>query len=130
MIVVDASVLAVALGDDGDDGRRARQRLAGCELAAPEVVDLEVASVWRRHVAARLMPAPRAAEALADLADLPLQRASHRPLLARIWQLRNNVTTYDAAYVALAEVLDAVLVTGDGRLAGAPGLRCVIEVLE
>ncbi len=86
--------------------------------------------MWRRHVAARLMPAPRAAEALADLADLPLQRASHRPLLARIWELRNNVTTYDAAYVALAEVLDAVLVTGDGRLAGAPGLRCVIEVLE
>src|ERR1700739_5179060 len=81
VIVVDASVLAVALGDDGTDGRRARERLAGETLVAPELVDLEVVSVWRRHVAAKLMPARRAASAAADLADVPLRRCSHQAFL-------------------------------------------------
>src|ERR1700742_391774 len=86
VIVVDASVLAVALGDDGTDGQHARQRLADETLVAPELVDLEVLSVWRRHVAAKLMPARRAAAALGDLADLPIRRSSHQPFLHRIWQ--------------------------------------------
>jgi predicted nucleic acid-binding protein len=129
VIVVDASVLAVALGDDGADGRRARERLADETLAAPELIDLEVASVWRRHVAARLMTARRAAAAVADLEELPLGRSSHRPLLRRIWELRRGVTPYDAAYVALAEVLNVVLVTADGRLARAAGVRCEIEAI-
>lgn len=130
MIVVDASVLAVALGDDGADGQRARERLTSETLVAPELVDLEVVSVWRRHVAAKLMPARRAASAVADLADLPLRRASHRPLLRRIWELRHVVTPYDAAYIALAEALDVAFVTADGRLARAPGVRCEIEPIS
>lgn len=129
MIVVDASVLTVALGDDGNDGRCARERLVGETLVAPELIDLEVTSVWRRQVAAGLMPARRAADAVSDLADLPLRRSSHRPLLSRIWQLRQVVTTYDAAYVALAEALKVLLVTVDERLTRAPGLRCEFEVL-
>lgn len=129
MIVVDASVLAVALGDDGADGRRARSRLAEDALAAPELIDLEVVSVWRRHVGAKLMTARRAAAALSDLEVLPLQRVSHRLMLARIWQLRRNVSPYDAAYVALAEAFDAVLVTADARLSRAPGIKCTVESL-
>ncbi len=72
----------------------------------------------------------RAALALADLAALPLRRAPHRPLLIRCWELRDNLTVYDASYVALAEVLDVTLLTGDGRLARAPGLRCHVETLR
>ena len=130
MIVVDASVLAVALGDDGTDGEHTRERLAGETLVAPELVDLEVVSVWRRHVAAKLMPARRAASALADLADLPLRRSSHQPFLQRIWELRHAITPYDAVYLALAEVLDAVLVTADARLSRASGFKCRVEVIN
>jgi len=129
VIVVDASVLAVALGDDGADGERARARLTDEVLAAPELVDLETVSVWRRHVAAKLMTARRASLAVSDLENLPLRRSPHRPLLKRIWELRNGVTPYDAAYVALAEALDVVLVTADARLARAPGIRCEIEAI-
>ena len=96
MIVVDASVLAPALGDDDADGEAARARLRGEDLAAPEIIDLEVTSVWRRTPADER----RASLALADLADLPLRRAPHLPLLARCWELRHNLTSYDAAYVA------------------------------
>ncbi|OBI13377.1 twitching motility protein PilT [Mycobacterium sp. E2327] len=130
MIVVDAGVLAVALGGDGADGQHARARLAGETLVAPELVDLEVVSVWRRHVAAKLMPARRAASALADLADLPLRRSSHQPLLDRIWELRHVVTPYDAAYIALAEVLGVVVLTADTRLSRASGLHCGIEIVR
>jgi predicted nucleic acid-binding protein len=83
VIVVDASVLAVALGDDGQDGRRARQRLADETLAAPELIDIEVISVFRRHVVGGMMTARRASEAVSDLVDVPLRRSSHRPLLHR-----------------------------------------------
>jgi predicted nucleic acid-binding protein len=129
VIVVDASVLAVALGDDGADGQQARQRLADETLVAPELVDLEVVSVWRRHVAAKLMSARRAASAVADLADLPLRRSSHQPLLHRVWELRHVVTPYDAAYIALAEVLGVVLLTADARLSRASGVHCGIEAV-
>jgi predicted nucleic acid-binding protein len=130
VIVVDASVLATALGDDGPDGDRARARLRGERLSAPELVDLEVASVLRRQVQGGEVDIRRAALALADLAALPLRRAPHRPLLARCWELRDNLTVYDASYVALAEALDVTLLTGDGRLARAPGPRCRIEMLR
>ena len=130
MIAVDASVVAVALADDGPDGDQARARLRGERLAAPELVDLEVTSVWRRQVRDGAMDARRATLALADLTALPLRRAPHRALLARCWELRDNLTVYDAAYVALAGALEVTLLTGDGRLARATGPRCHIEVLR
>src|SRR5258708_3839566 len=129
VIVVDASVLAVALGDDGTDGRQARERLTGETLVAPELVDLEVVSVWRRHVSAKLMPARRAASAFAVRADRPRRGSSHQPLLHRIWELRHVVTPYDAAYIALAEALDVVLVTADARLSRASRVNCEIEAI-
>jgi predicted nucleic acid-binding protein len=129
VIVVDASVLASALGDDGADGDRARARLTGERLAAPQIVDLEVASVWRRAARAGRLDPRRARQALDDLADVPLDRAPHGPLMARIWALRENLTPYDAAYVALAEALGAPLLTADERLARSSGSRCPIEVL-
>ena len=130
MIVVDASVLAVALGDDGPDGTLARHRLRGEILAAPELIDPELLSVLRRGVASGAMTAQRGTQAVTDLIDLPLRRVSHRPLLHRCWQLRNNVTSYDACYLALAEILDVTLLTADQRLANASGLRCAIELLN
>lgn len=129
MIVVDASVLAPALADDGSDGDRARARLRGEALAAPELIDLETASVIRRQVHAGRLPVRRARLALGDLVDLPLRRAPHRPLLVRCWELRDTVSAYDASYVALAEILDVVLLTADARLARAAGPRCEIELI-
>ena len=130
VLVVDASVLATALGDDGPDGDRVRARLRDEELAAPELIDLEVASVLRKQLGARALDDRRAQLALADLADLPMERASHRPLLQRCWELRNNLTIYDAVYVALAEALGTPFLTADTRLANAPGVRCTIELLR
>ena len=130
VIVVDASVLATALGDDGDDGDRARERLRHEHLAAPELIDLEVSSVLRRLLLADRLPLRRAELAMEDLANLALRRAPHRALLLRCWSLRENLTIYDASYVALAEQLGTVLVTADARLSRAPGLRCGIEVLS
>ena len=126
MLVVDASVLVVALADDGRDGDHARDRLRGEVLAAPELVDLEVVSVLRRQLAAGSLDARRAQLALADLVDLPLQRAPHVALLPRIWELRGNLSAYDASYVALAERLDATLLTADVRTR-ASGPKCTIE---
>lgn len=129
MLVVDASVIVVALADDGHEGDRARDRLHGERLAAPELIDLEVVSVLRRQLVSGHLDQRRADLALTDLIDLPLQRGSHRPLLARCLELRDNLTVYDAAYVALAEAIDADLLTSDRRLATASGPRCHIEVL-
>lgn len=129
MLVVDASVLAPALGDDTAAGDTARARLHGEKLTAPELIDLEVASVLRRQLLAGHLDSRRAQLALTDLISLPLGRVPHRRLLGRCWELRQNLTVYDAAYVALAEVRRLVLVTADGRLSRAPGIRCDVEVL-
>lgn len=130
MIVVDASVIVTALADDGPDGDRARERLLGERLAAPHLLDLEVASAWRRLVAAGELDERRARLALADLQGLRVDRVQHGTVLHRCWELRGHVTVYDAAYVALAELLEVTLVTADGKLAKAPGSRCPIEVLR
>lgn len=129
MIVVDASVLSVALGDDGPDGATARVALADETLVAPELIDLEVLSVLRRQVKGASMTEARAELALSYLAELPMRRTSHRPLLRRCWELRQTVTAYDAAYIALAELLEIPFVTADKRLSRASGVRCRIEVL-
>lgn len=129
MIVVDASVIVTGLADDGADGDRVRARLRGEHLAAPHLIDVEVASAWRRLVAAGNLPERRALMALDDLRSLRLQRVSHSELIARCWELRDNVTIYDAAYVALAELLDVTLLTADRRFAHAPGIGCTVELL-
>ena len=130
MIVVDASVLATALGDDGAEGERARVRLTAEQLVAPELIDLEVASVWRGALRGRHMTDDRAHQALADLSALPLARAPHAPLIRRIWELRDNISVYDAAYVALAEALDVPVLTADRKLTQATGARCEFELLQ
>jgi predicted nucleic acid-binding protein len=130
VLVTDASVLAPALADDGPDGDRARERLRGSALAAPELIDLETSLVIRRRLNVGALDARRAELALTDLIQLPLRRAPHRPLLPRCWELRANLTVYDAAYVALAELLGVVLLTADSRLANAPGLRCELDLLR
>lgn len=129
MIVVDASVLGPALADDGPDGDLARARCRDESLVAPELIDLEIVSMLRRANAAGAVDDRRSALALIDLEVLPLERVAHAPLLPRVWELRSNVTPYDAAYVALAELLDLVFVTSDQRLAHAPGARCTFELL-
>lgn len=128
MIIADASFLVMALGDDGADGTRARERLRGDELAAPHLVDVEVTSVLRRSVRTGTMNGQRASQALQDLADLAIERVAHTTLLPRIWELRDNYTPYDACYVAVAELFHAPLLTYDARMAGAPGARCAFEV--
>jgi predicted nucleic acid-binding protein len=129
VLVVDASVLAVALADDGAEGDRTRERLRGETLAAPDLLDLEVTSVLRGRLAGGHLDARRAELALGDLLDLPLQRVPARHLVGRCWELRQNLTVYDAAYVALAEALTATLLTADVKIGKAPGLRCPIEIL-
>lgn len=129
MIVVDASVIANVVGG-GESGRRARDRLVGARLLAPELVDLEVTSVIRRAHRTGRIGAERAIQALADLALLSVSRVSHTPFLGRIWELRDTVSPYDAAYVALAEVMEAPLLTADARLSRAPGLRCEVVLVS
>jgi predicted nucleic acid-binding protein len=130
LIVVDASILVTALADDGPDGDRFRGRLAGERLAAPHLIDLEVISAWRRLAAAGRLDDRRAAFARADLQALPVRRVDHRPLVERCWALRATMTSYDAVYVALAELMDAPLLTADAKLATSPGPTCHIEVLR
>jgi predicted nucleic acid-binding protein len=130
VIVVDASVVVTALADDGPDGDRARDRLRGERLVAPHVLDVEVVSAWRRLAVAGDLDDRRARLAIEDLRVLPLERVPHGPLVDRCWQLRHTLTVYDAAYVALAEVTQSLLLTADAKLAGAPGPRCEIELLS
>jgi predicted nucleic acid-binding protein len=101
--------------------------VSGGSIHAPSLIDLEVASAMRKLVRAGVIESRRAEIALADLVALPLARYPSTRLLARIWELRANVTPYDAAYVALAEALEAPLVTTDDRLARTAGHRAQIE---
>ena len=130
MIVVDASVVVTLLADDGADGDRARARLRDEHLVAPHLLDIEVTSAWRRLAAAGDLDDRRAAFAIVDLRALRLERVPHGPLIERCWELRRSLSVYDAAYVAVAEVIDAVLLTADSQLANAPGPRCRIELLQ
>jgi predicted nucleic acid-binding protein len=131
MIVLDASAaLEVLLRAAGNRQLVARTLTSAELLVAPHLLDLEVAHVLRRFVAGGELTAARAEQALADYDDLRIARYPHRPLLPRIWQLRENYTAYDAAYLALAEALGAPLVTCDRRLASAPGHRATVECIS
>ena len=131
MIVLDASA-AVELLMNTRLGKKLAERLrsSNVSLHAPHVIDLEVAETLRRYVADRTIPEERGRLALQHLAMLDLNRYPHDTLLRRIWGLRDNLTAYDAAYVALAEALEASLVTADRRLAKAPKLMTTIELLQ
>jgi predicted nucleic acid-binding protein len=130
MIVPDASVLANVVGDDGESGAAMRARLISAGAAAvPDVADVEVVSVLRKHWLGGTLSARRFRHAVTDLLDLPLLRFPGGPLMRRAYELRANLTAYDASYVALAEGLGCPLVTTDARLARAPGLRCHVEVV-
>jgi predicted nucleic acid-binding protein len=129
VVAVDASVIAPALTNEEELGDRLRERLERERLVAPALIDLEVASAWRGQVRAGRLSAGRAEVAFSDLAALRLERTRHGPLMGRIWELRDNLSAYDASYVALAEALDTILLTGDERLARAPGIQCEVELL-
>jgi len=130
VIVIDASALLEALGQTSVAPRvEARVITAGETLHAPHLIDVEVAQVLRRWVAAGDISQERGREALADLAAFSITRYPHSALLPRIWELRGKLTVYDAAYVALAEALDAPLLTRDRRLAAAPGHTAKIELV-
>ena len=130
MIVVDASAAVELLLGTARGAAVAERIFDPAEtLHAPELLDLEVAQVLRRYERTKLLNGSRAEAALRDLADLPLERYSHRLLLPRAWELRANLTVYDAVYVALAELLGAPLLTGDASLAAAKH-RATIELLS
>ncbi|MCU0727091.1 MAG: type II toxin-antitoxin system VapC family toxin [Planctomycetes bacterium] len=130
MMVADASALVeMLLGTEA--GRRIEERLLGSgePFHAPHLVDLEVASAMRKLVLRREVSPDAGLCALRDLADLPLLRVPHEPFLPRLWALRARFTPYDAAYVALAEALPAVLVTRDAKLAKAARRLVTVELL-
>jgi predicted nucleic acid-binding protein len=129
--VVDASaVVEMLLGTPVGARCAARLLAPGQSLCAPHVLDIEVAQALRRFAGRGELSSVRGGEALEDLADLPLVRYPHGPLLERVWELRHSVSAYDAAYIALAEALDAPLMTCDGRVARAHGHRALIQTVE
>lgn len=131
MIVVDASVLANAIGDDGADGERARVELAAAKgIAAPDLVDVETVAVLRKRWIGGTVSARRFSVAIDDLEAIDLDRYPTLALVRRAYELRNNLTAYDAIYVALAELLGCELVTGDKKLEKAPGPRCTVRLLR
>jgi len=131
VIVVDASALLEFLLRT-PLGAKVEARLfrGEDEFHSPHLVDVEVAQGLRRLVRAGEVSSGRAVEAIADLTDFDLHRHAHLDLLARAWALRENVTAYDAMYIALAEALDAPIVTCDAPLGKAPGRRARIEVVS
>jgi predicted nucleic acid-binding protein len=130
VVVLDASVvLEVLLRMPAGRALEGRLFDPGETLHAPHLMDVEVAQVLRRYVATGEVDAYRCGEALEDLAGLPLTRYPHDLLLPRIWELRDNLSAYDAAYVALAEALAAPLLTRDRRLARAAGVQARVEVV-
>jgi len=131
VIVVDASILTNALGDDEEDGDAARSELrAAGDLAAPDLVDVETVAVLRKRWLARAISDDRFDAAVTDLQRWDFERVPTLRLVRRAYELRANVTAYDAMYVALAEALGCELLTADQRLAGATGPRCSIRALS
>lgn len=128
IVVVDASVVVAALVDSGPDGRWAERMLTSGSLAAPHLLPAEVANVVRRAALTGKISADAANLAHADLRALRVDLFPYEPFAGRIWELRGNVTSYDAWYVALAEYLGCPLATLDDRLARAPGLQCAIKL--
>ena len=130
MIVADASaILEVLLRTEAGAVAERRLLRRGETIHAPSLIDLEVTQVIRRYSRRGDVSAGWARSAIQVLVAFPMERYGHEPLLLRIWELRENLTAYDAAYVALAEALRCPLLTGDARLASAAGVRASVEVL-
>ena len=129
MIVADASAIMELLASSRGRALSGRLLSSGESLHAPHLLDVEVAHALRRYVRTGLLDARRGALLMRDLVILPLHRYPHDVLLGRVWDLRENLTAYDASYVALAEVLGAPLVTCDEALARAQGHEVSIEIL-
>lgn len=125
-VVCDASAVVAVLLDAGPDGRWATDALTGADLAAPSLLQFEAANIIRRHELAAFITADQAAQAHCDLLDLDIEQWPYGLLAPRAWQLRKNLTTYDATYVALAELLGTAIITLDRRIGRAPGLRCTV----
>ena len=125
MIVVDASAALAALLNAGP----AREALGGEQLHVPHLIDPEVASGLRRRVAAEQIAADAGWAALDAWRRLGMTRYAVHTLLDRVWELRDNLSAYDASYVALAELLGCSLLTVDGRLGRAAGVRCPITIV-
>jgi predicted nucleic acid-binding protein len=130
LTVLESSVLANVVGDDGIDGRRARNEMRGGDAAAPDLVDVETVAVLRKRWVAGSISDRRFLAAVRDLESLGLDRYPTLPFMRRAYELRAKVTPYEATYVALAETLGCELVTADRRLSNAPGLRCAIRLLQ
>jgi predicted nucleic acid-binding protein len=129
MLIVDASCLYEVVADTVR-AEEVRSRLTlDPELAAPHLIDAEVLGIIRLHRMLGRLDATAASQAVEDLRDWPGERFGHRALLARAWELRDRVRTWDALYVALAEALGAILITLDARLGHVEGLDCPVEVL-
>lgn len=126
-LVVDASAVVAALADEGPDGVWAESILLSGELASPHLMPVEVSHSLRRAVLSRQLGDDLASLAHAALLQLQVELFPYEPLAERVWELRGSVTAYDAWYVALAESLDARLVTLDRRLARASGPQCAFE---
>jgi predicted nucleic acid-binding protein len=126
VVVCDASALVALLVDSGSDGAWATRQVRGAQLAAPDLLPYETASILRRHELADLVSADVAAQAHADLQDLAIELWPYELLANRAWALRGNLSVYDASYAALAEFLRTTLITLDRRIARAPGVRCPI----
>lgn len=125
-VVCDASAVVALLLDAGPDGSWATDALTGADLAAPSLFPFEVANIIRRHELGKLISVDQAAQAHSDLLDLSIEQWPYEALAARAWELRRNLTSYDASYVALAELLDATLVTLDRGIGHVPDLRCTV----
>jgi len=128
LLVIDASAVVSLLIDPGDVGDSIARRMSAATLLAPAILPFEVANVLRRRRNSGLLSSTEASLALHEHGELPIDLWPWEPIAARAWQLGDNLSSYDAAYVALAERTGAVLITRDKRIAGAPGVRCAIEV--
>jgi predicted nucleic acid-binding protein len=126
-LVIDASLVVSALVDAGDTGRWAESLMASEPLSAPHLMPVEVTNILRRTVANGEITQDVASMAHADLLDLRVELFPYAPFAPRVWELRDNITSYDAWYVALAEFLGSSLATLDRRLARAAGPRCTFE---
>lgn len=129
VLVTDASVVVDLLGRFAAEPIEAALFEGGGQLVAPELLDIEVLHTLRKLEATKAIPASRRARVLDDFRALPIRRFRHAALWQDIWQLRKNLTAYDACYVALARQLEATLVTRDERIARAPGVGINIEVV-